>query len=72
MHGIALNVNPNLEHFSLINPCGFQDRMATSISRLLSQDIPIEGVRQRLIEHFANVFNAYVEWESGILVGSHP
>ena len=72
MHGIALNVNPNLAHFSLINPCGFSDRRATSISRLLSQDIPMEEVMQRLIARFADVFNVRIEWESDILVGSHP
>lgn len=72
MHGIALNVNPNLEHFSLINPCGFQDRKATSIAKLLSQNIPMEEVRQQLIANFADVFNVHIEWESEILVGSHP
>jgi len=71
MHGIALNVNPKLEHFSLINPCGFPDRRATSISKLLSQDVPMEEVRQRLIAHFADVFNVRIEWDSDILVGSH-
>lgn len=72
MHGIALNVSPKLEHFSLINPCGFSDRKATSMTRLLSRDIPMEEVRQRLIAHFSDVFNVRIEWDSDILVGSHP
>jgi lipoate-protein ligase B len=54
MHGIALNVNSNLEHFCLINPCGFTDRTATSISKLLSKNIPIEEVTERLIAHFSD------------------
>lgn len=71
MHGIALNINPNLEHFSLINPCGFSDRKATSMARLLSEDVPMEEVVPRLIAHFSDVFNVHIEWDPHILVGSH-
>jgi len=60
-HGLALNIRPRLEHFSLINPCGFCDRKATSISKLLSKDIPMEAVIQRLITHFSEVFSARME-----------
>ena len=56
MHGIAFNVNTNLTHFSLINPCGFSDRGATSLSRLLGHDIPMDEVRNRLTHHFATLF----------------
>jgi lipoyl(octanoyl) transferase len=31
MHGFALNVNTQLNYFSYINPCGFQDKGVTSI-----------------------------------------
>ena len=33
MHGLALNVNADLSGFSLINPCGFQDKGVTSIHK---------------------------------------
>lgn len=72
MHGIALNVNTNLGHFSLINPCGFSGKKATSMAKLLSQDIPMEAVAESLIAHFSEVFNVHIEWGSDILVGSHP
>ncbi len=62
MHGFALNVNPNLEHFSFINPCGFSDRKAVSISKLLGQDVAIEAVIPKLVAHFSEVFDAQVEW----------
>ena len=71
MHGIGLNVNPNLRHFSLINPCGFSDRKATSMAKLLSEDIPMEEVTHRLMAHFSDVFNCHIAWDSDILVGSH-
>ena len=67
MHGFALNVNTDLEQFSLINPCGLSDRKATSISNLLSQDIPIETVAERLLAHFSQVFDSRMEWGSDIL-----
>jgi lipoate-protein ligase B len=56
MHGFALNVNTELEHFSLINPCGFSDRTATSISRLLGREVALEAVTERLLAHFAEIF----------------
>jgi len=33
-HGIALNINPNLKHFSGIVPCGMQDAPVTSLEKL--------------------------------------
>jgi lipoyl(octanoyl) transferase len=67
MHGFALNVNTNLDHFSFINPCGFSDIKATSISNLLSQDISMEAVTERLLAHFSQVFDAQLEGGSDIL-----
>jgi len=61
MHGFALNVNTDLSLFSLINPCGFTNRSATSISRLLGRVIPMDEVKEQLLAHFAEVFNASME-----------
>ena len=61
MHGLALNVNPALEHFSLINPCGIPDGGVTSISKLLCHDVPVEMVSERLVAHFSYVFDAQIE-----------
>lgn len=57
MHGFALNVRPNLEHFSLINPCGFSDRSATSMHEVLAEDIQMEVVVKELVYHFRYVFD---------------
>jgi len=67
MHGFALNVNTELEHFALINPCGFANRKATSMAHLLGQEIPMETVTERLLTHFAEVFDAQLESGTNIL-----
>jgi lipoate-protein ligase B len=57
MHGFALNINTDLKYFSFIHPCGFSDRGATSMSKILDSDVPRERVIDRLIFHFSDVFN---------------
>ncbi len=64
MHGLALNVNTDLEHFSLINPCGILDKGVTSMARMLSAEIPMKEVCSRLIIHFGQVFNIPVKLDS--------
>ncbi len=44
MHGFALNVDPALEHFALINPCGL-GKPVTSMARLLGRAITLDEVR---------------------------
>lgn len=38
MHGLALNVRPDLTHFSYIVPCGLAGRPVTSVLELLGED----------------------------------
>ena len=61
-HGLALNVNPTLEHFSLIRPCGILDKGVTSISKVLSRDVAREVVIRGLVNHFSDVFDADIQW----------
>jgi len=57
MHGFALNVRTNLEHFSLIHPCGFKDRKTTSMQEVLGFQPSMEEVTERLLRHFSDVFD---------------
>jgi lipoyl(octanoyl) transferase len=43
MHGLALNVNVNLEHFQFIVPCGLVGRGVTSMDRELGAGCPSIG-----------------------------
>lgn len=53
MHGLALNVDTNMEHFNLIVPCGLAGRSVTSMRRELGGDCPTMGeVKQTLIDRF--------------------
>ena len=44
MHGFALNVNPNLNAFSQIIPCGIADAEVTSIAKELNREITVAEV----------------------------
>lgn len=61
-HGLALNVAPQMEHFSLINPCGIRDRGVTSLSRLLGRTVPVPDVARQLAGHFGAGFDVQLQW----------
>ncbi len=49
-HGLALNVNPSLEGFSWIVPCGQVDGRVTSMAERIDGEIEVTDVKPRLIE----------------------
>jgi len=57
MHGLAFNVNTNLDYFNYINPCGFVDKGVTSMKAELGKEQNFEEVKQNLIKHFAHRFD---------------
>jgi lipoyl(octanoyl) transferase len=44
MHGFALNVDPDLNYFERIIPCGIADAQVTSMSKELGREITTEEV----------------------------
>ena len=54
-HGFALNVDPDLDAFSLIRPCGF-DLPVTSIAQCVGSAPAIEETAELVAEQFARVF----------------
>ncbi|HEY56302.1 MAG TPA: lipoyl(octanoyl) transferase LipB [Dehalococcoidia bacterium] len=61
VHGFALNIDADLAPFSLINPCGFSDRGATSMAEVLGREIAMTAVTERLMARFAEVFQVRLE-----------
>ena len=55
-HGFALNINPDLDHFSGIVPCGITDGSVTSLYKESGLNIDSEIVKNRLTVEFKNVF----------------
>ena len=55
-HGFALNVNPNLGHFSGIVPCGITDGTVTSMESELKHPVDLEIVKSRLAIEFRKIF----------------
>jgi lipoyl(octanoyl) transferase len=47
-HGFSLNVNPDLDSFNLINPCGVSRMPVTSIRQVLGKSPPMAQVKTRL------------------------
>jgi len=56
MHGFAFNVNPDLDYFKNIVPCGIDDKDVTSMQRELGKKIDIEEVKHLLKGHIAALF----------------
>ena len=56
MHGIAVNIDPDIEHFELINPCGMEDVEMTSLSAEIGKPIPMPEVVESFVFHFGRVF----------------
>ena len=50
-HGMALNVNVDLEPFSRINPCGYAELQMTDLNRL-GINLELEESSQELLPHF--------------------
>ncbi|GAB4337271.1 MAG: lipoyl(octanoyl) transferase LipB [Dehalococcoidia bacterium] len=61
MHGVALNVSPNMEHIALMNPCGMPDAEMTSLSAEVGKPIAMGEVTESFIYHFGHVFNCQTE-----------
>ena len=59
-HGFALNINTNLDHFRLINPCGITERGVGSIASLLGHPVDFAETARFAAAEFGAVFEAEV------------
>jgi lipoyl(octanoyl) transferase len=59
-HGVAFNVNTDLDFFRLIVPCGIVDRGVTSLQVLTGGLVSMARVEASITERFADVFDREV------------
>lgn len=62
-HGFALNIHPNLHHFTGIIPCGITDHPVTSIHNLTNQQYDLPTIKDLAIQSFRTFFET-----AGLLV----
>jgi lipoic acid synthetase len=77
-HGFAINVEPDLQMFEHIVPCGIPDRGVTSMARVLGRSVEMRAVVDRVIARFADAFDypstttAEVAWRAPEVVAAEP
>jgi len=64
MHGFSFNVNPELNYFKNIIPCGITDKGVTSVSELKNRIIEMNEIKQILYKNFAESFSAKLVFEN--------
>ncbi len=57
MHGLSLNVDPDLSLFRTIHLCGLPGRAAASLAGELGRPVPMAEVTQRVQAEFAKIFH---------------
>ncbi len=65
-HGLALNVNPSMEHFGWINPCGLHGICMTSLCNETGEIVNMNQVRRALSRYMADLFSVELV-DAGIL-----
>ncbi len=60
-HGLALNVNTDLEPFTWIHPCGLQGVAVTSMKKISGSEIPMVEVKEKAALHLQEVFGVGLE-----------
>ena len=66
MHGMALNVATELEHFRHIVPCGIRDKAVTSIAAEIGHAPSFPAVARSLVGHLASQYDASLTWSRGL------
>ena len=81
MHGFALNVCPDLDHFAHIVPCGLPGVPVTSLARCLDREVSLSAIADVLRAACGDVFGLHlraptaaeldVDVAEGVMGGAH-
>ena len=57
MHGFSININPDLEYYKSIIPCGIEDYGITSMENIMGNEVPSMGeIKSKVINLFSRDF----------------
>ena len=60
MHGFSLNINPDLNYYQDIIPCGIQGYGVTSMAMIMGEKVPsMDEVKIKMVDYFENRFVGY-------------
>ncbi len=60
-HGLAFNVNTDLEPFNWVNPCGLSGIHMTSLKQELGRKVPMVDMRRSMKRHMEKIFQMRFE-----------
>ena len=57
MHGFSMNINPDLEYYKTIIPCGIKDYGITSMAQIMGDEVPLmDEIKLKVINLFSRNF----------------
>ena len=60
MHGFSLNINPDLNFYKNIIPCGIKEYGVTSMAKIMGNEVPsMDEVKTKITKHFTKNFVGY-------------
>ena len=60
MHGFSLNINPDLNFYKNIIPCGIKEYGVTSMAKIMGNEVPsMDEVKAKMTKHFTKNFVGY-------------
>jgi len=67
-HGLAFNIDPDLNYFKHIVPCGIADKEVTSLRKETEMELPTdEVIHEQLVRCFAkSLCFSDIEWRQGV------
>jgi lipoate-protein ligase B len=60
-HGFAYNVDPNMQHWALLHPCGLVDKKVTSLKKLVIPCPSMDEVKNAAVKSIEQVFDLKLE-----------